>query len=121
VSPPCTLAQRRAVAIVCDMTDPDMTHSGPLRVADLDFTPRGDVFRSPLDWRDQVMYQLLIDRFDNNADDLRPYDPATAPRGRDVEHSSRFLGANLRGLIRRLDYIRNLGCTAIWISPPFQQ
>jgi glycosidase len=95
--------------------------TAPASIADLDFSPRQDVFPSPLDWRDQVFYQILIDRFDNNAEDLRPYDPDTAPRGRDVAEGSRFQGGNLKGITRRLDYIRELGCTAVWISPPFKQ
>ena len=35
---------------------------------ELDFAPVGKVFPSPIDWRDQVMYQLLIDRFDDGKD-----------------------------------------------------
>ncbi len=93
----------------------------PRSLADADFGPRGDVFPSPSDWRDQFICQLLLDRFDNNEPKPKPYNPENAPRGRDVQESWKFQGGNLKGIIRRLDYIRNLGCTAIWISPPFKQ
>ena len=43
----------------------------------LDFHPRGRVFPSPVDWREQVIYQLVIDRFDDGRDHPR-YDPKSA-------------------------------------------
>jgi glycosidase len=88
--------------------------------ARLDFTPQGDIFPSPRDWRDQFIYFLLVDRFDSGRRNIQPYDPQTAPRGRDPEQAHKFQGGNLKGVTRRLDYIRNLGCTAIWLSPIFK-
>lgn len=89
-------------------------------INELDFTPQGKVFPSPREWRDQFIYFLLVDRFDNNQNNIPPYDPASAPRGRDPEQGRLFQGGNLKGIIRRLDYIQNLGCTAIWLSPIFK-
>ncbi len=88
--------------------------------SELDFTPRDKVFPSPRDWRDQFIYFLLVDRFNNNQPNTLPYDPALAPSGRDPNQGGLFQGGNLKGIIRRLDYIRNLGCTAIWLSPVFK-
>jgi hypothetical protein len=45
-------------------------------VNELDFTPRDEVFASPNDWRDVFIYFLLVDRFDNNPENLPAYDPA---------------------------------------------
>lgn len=66
------------------------------------------------DWRDQVVYFLMIDRFDdgdpsNNDQGAGEYDPA--------DHR-KFSGGDLRGIARRIDYIRGLGATAVWITPP---
>ncbi|WP_313642442.1 alpha-amylase family glycosyl hydrolase [Stenotrophomonas sp.] len=66
------------------------------------------------DWRDQIIYFAMIDRFDNgdrSNDDqgAGEFDPAD-PR--------RFSGGDLAGVERRLDYIRGLGATALWITPP---
>lgn len=66
------------------------------------------------DWRDQVIYFALIDRFDdadadNNDQGAGEYDPSD-PR--------RYSGGDLAGLTRRLDYIRGLGASALWITPP---
>ena len=87
---------------------------------ELDFLPRGEVFPSPRDWRDMFIYFLLVDRFDSNDRRLRPYDPASAPGGRDPEQGGVFQGGNLQGIMRRLEYIRGLGANAIWLSPIFK-
>ncbi len=78
------------------------------------------VFPSPRDWRDQFIYFLLVDRFDNNQDNVPPYNPASANQGRDPKQGGLFQGGNLKGITRRLDYVRDLGCTAIWLSPIFK-
>ncbi|NDY42877.1 alpha-amylase [Dissulfurirhabdus thermomarina] len=86
----------------------------------VDFAPPAEVFPSPADWRDQFIYFLLVDRFDDGRPGTPPYDPATAPRGRDPAQGRLFQGGTLRGVMRRLEYVRNLGCTAIWLSPVFK-
>ncbi len=91
----------------------------PTSVAQIDFTPRQDVFPSPRDWRDHFIYQLLIDRFDD-AKEHPSYDPKTGKRGRDPSVACQFQGGKIKGITRRLDYIKGLGCTAVWISPPFK-
>jgi alpha-amylase len=62
-----------------------------------------------IDWRDQVIYQVMIDRFDdgdpNNDFRVEPDSPA------------RYHGGDWRGLADRLDYLSELGVTALWISP----
>jgi glycosidase len=66
------------------------------------------------DWRDQVIYFALIDRFADG--DSRNNDQGAgeyAPGQR-----SRYQGGDLKGLTQRLDYIRGLGATALWITPP---
>lgn len=66
------------------------------------------------DWRDQVIYFAMIDRFDNG-------DPGNDDQGGgeyDPADPRRFSGGDLAGLVRRLDYIRGLGATALWITPP---
>ena len=89
-------------------------------VKELDFKPQGKVFPSPHDWRDVFVYFLLVDRFDNNQQNLPAYEPASAAKGRDAEQGKVFQGGNLKGIIRRLDYIRGLGANAIWLSPVFK-
>ncbi len=90
-------------------------------IRELDFKPRGPVRSSPEDWRDQFIYQLLIDRFDSRDENIPAFDPDKAQRGRDPDEGRRFQGGTLKGITRRLDYIKGLGCTAIWVTPPFKQ
>src|SRR3954468_12947522 len=89
-------------------------------IKQLNFTPHEKVFPSPVDWRDQVLYQLLVDRFDD-VQEHPAYNADTKDRGRDRSEGGKFQGGKLKGITRRLDYIKGLGCTAIWISPPFKQ
>ena len=66
------------------------------------------------DWRDQVIYFLMIDRFDDG-------DPSNNDQGAgefDPSDPRKYSGGDLRGVTRRLDYIKELGATAVWITPP---
>ena len=65
-------------------------------------------------WQDQVIYMLFIDRFDdgdpgNNDQGYGEFDPGSG---------AHFNGGDFDGIIRRLDYLKSLGVSAIWISPP---
>lgn len=63
------------------------------------------------DWRDEVVYQLLVDRFANgdvNNDYNITYDDSNL---------SKYLGGDYQGVIDRVDYLKALGVTTIWISP----
>jgi glycosidase len=86
-------------------------------VADLDFQPASPAHPSPDDWRDQFLYFLLVDRFDSGAANIPPYMPGADNGAADPATRGRFQGGTLKGITRRLDYIRDLGCTAIWLSP----
>ena len=66
-------------------------------------------FPSPADWRDHWIYFLLIDRFNNpNAS------PAHSPW--DGEHGV-FQGGTFEGIRQQLDYVKDLGVGAPWLSP----
>jgi len=85
----------------------------------VDFKPRGDVFSSPADWRDQFIYHLMVDRFNNGDEKAPAYEPGLAQDREDSE-GEKWQGGNLKGVSKKLDYIRGLGCTAIWLSPVFK-
>ncbi len=61
------------------------------------------------DWRDEVVYQLLVDRF-GNGDLSNDYRVQPGKLGR-------FQGGDWQGVIDHLDYLEALGVTALWISP----
>ena len=67
------------------------------------------------DWRDQVIYMLMTDRFDDG-------DPTNTDQGYgeyDPSQPSHFSGGDLQGVIDRLDYLSTLGITAVWTAPIF--
>ncbi len=74
-----------------------------------------------IDFREETIYFLLTTRFydgdpSNNffcRDRIR-FDPAT---GQAIDPHWR---GDFKGLIQRLDYLRDLGFTAIWITPPVE-
>lgn len=74
-------------------------------------------FPSPADWRDQVIYMLMIDRF-NNPD--APPRHAVFDGNGDVIPVDDFQGGTIAGITAKLDYLRTLGVTALWITPPFK-
>ncbi|MGH8077379.1 MAG: alpha-amylase family glycosyl hydrolase, partial [Lysobacter sp.] len=66
------------------------------------------------DWRDQVIYFVMTDRFDdgdprNNDQGAGEFDPSS---------NAHYNGGDFKGIERRLDYIRGLGATAVWVTPP---
>jgi hypothetical protein len=66
------------------------------------------------DWRDQVIYFLMIDRFNDG-------DPSRNDQGynlHDPTKESHYSGGDLQGVIDKLDYIQNIGATTLWTTPP---
>ncbi len=94
--------------------------SNPKTLKEIDMKPAGAVLSSPLDWRDHFLYHLLVDRFHNGMKNIPPYNPDLTPSDRDDSEGEKWQGGTLRGIIDKLDYIKALGCTAIWLSPIFR-
>ena len=61
------------------------------------------------DWRDQIIYQVLTDRF-ANGDARNDYRVMPGVLGR-------YQGGDWRGMMENLDYLQALGITTLWISP----
>jgi alpha-amylase len=61
------------------------------------------------DWRDEVIYQVIVDRFDDG--DLTN-DYFVQPGS-----LNKYQGGDWQGIIDHLDYIQALGVTTLWISP----
>ncbi|NCG19203.1 MAG: alpha-amylase [Rhodobacterales bacterium] len=63
------------------------------------------------DWRDEVIYQLLVDRF-ANGDRNNDYN---------VTHNedalAKYMGGDYQGVIDNVAYFEALGVTTVWISP----
>jgi cyclomaltodextrinase len=70
------------------------------------------------DWvKHAVFYQIFPDRFAWSArvakpNNLQPWDSPPTPEG--------YKGGDLLGVVERLDYLQDLGITAIYFTPIFQ-
>jgi glycosidase len=100
----------------------------PLDLASADLTPRGPVHPSPVAWRDQVIYFLLPDRFSDAGEPGRPMFDRSRPeafRAADkaawMRGGKDFQGGTLRGIASKLDYLKALGVTCLWIGPVWRQ
>jgi glycosidase len=94
---------------------------------------------SPADWRDEVFYFLLPDRFSNGQEKperLLKVDLSTQAgvalirslRGNawrwdnwQASGNNRFQGGTLKGIQSKLPYLADLGATTIWVAPVFRQ
>jgi glycosidase len=72
-------------------------------------------FPSPEDWRDQWIYFLMVDRFNNPIS--APKSTLQNPPVRFDEPFGAFQGGTFQGIREQLDYIRQLGAGAIWLTP----
>ena len=70
----------------------------------------------------EILYFLLPDRFENGdtSNDRGGLEGDRLTTGFDPAHKGFYHGGDLRGLIKRLDYIEALGATAIWVAPIFK-
>jgi glycosidase len=100
----------------------------PLSLDEVDLTPRGRVYPSPRDWRGEILYQLLPDRFSDGQENTRPmfdYRHPDTYQAKDkaawMSAATRFTGGTIRGIASKLDYLQGLGVTTLWINPPWKQ
>ena len=60
-----------------------------------------------VDWRDQVIYQIMVDRF-YNGDPNNDFNVEPSVPGK-------YHGGDWQGIIDKLDYLEELGVTTLWI------
>ena len=66
----------------------------------------------PVNWKEQIVYFILIDRF-NDGDKKNNINV-------DKSDTKGFHGGDIQGIIDKLDYLQSLGVTTLWLSPVFQ-
>ncbi|HEX2092367.1 MAG TPA: alpha-amylase family glycosyl hydrolase [Longimicrobiaceae bacterium] len=111
--------------------DQALPHARPASVRRDVALPRGrQYFPSPGDWRDEILYFLLVDRFSDERTDRPPVDRSNPGAARGAgwrwdrwaeSGGDRWQGGTLRGVRARLDYLQRLGITTLWLSPVFKQ
>ena len=72
--------------------------------------------------QDEVIYFVLPDRFENGdqANDRGGLTGNRLVTGFDPSSKGFYHGGDLKGLMKRLDYIQGLGATALWVGPVFK-
>jgi glycosidase len=110
-----------------------------IRDARAAFPRRTAVHPSPSDWRDEVLYFLLPDRFSDGREHTRPLLDRSQLAARRADYASanglphwrwdlwrqsgesRFQGGTLAGITSQLPYLNTLGVTTLWIAPVLRQ
>ncbi|MFB2837068.1 alpha-amylase family glycosyl hydrolase [Floridanema evergladense] len=99
----------------------------PAKVAELVSEQKTDteidlefLYTRDIEFRQETIYFIVVDRFfdgdPENSEGPNPelYDPEAKDWGK-------YWGGDLQGVIDKLDYLKNLGVTAIWLTPLFEQ
>lgn len=103
----------------------------PEQVGAVELPRRVDYHPSPADWRDEVLYFLLPDRFSDGGEDARPLlDRANPAAHRPPpwrwdrwaqSGGDRWQGGTINGIRSKLGYLRRLNVTTLWVAPVFRQ
>lgn len=81
----------------------------PVAAAEGPFSYLVGTTRPPAWAREAIIYQIFPDRFH----------PGPGRSWRPAQNLSDVHGGTLRGIIRHLDYVADLGCNCIWLNPFF--
>lgn len=88
-------------------------------VSQLDLTPipGKQYFSATREWREEFMYFLMVDRFHDGQTRAPVLQPG---RSAGIATPNDFYGGTIKGITNHLEYIAGLGCTALWLSPVFE-
>ena len=87
----------------------------PNKGADLEF-----FFTRSIEFRQETIYFIVVDRFlDGDSRNDQGQNPKLFDPTR--QHWGKYWGGDLQGVIDKLDYLKDLGVSAIWLSPLFEQ
>ena len=73
--------------------------------------PVGAVEKEERKWQDETIYFLMVDRF-NNSDSKNDFNV-------NAKDPLAYHGGDFQGIIDQLDYLKDMGFTAIWLTPIF--
>jgi cyclomaltodextrin glucanotransferase len=87
----------------------------PLEELNLEF-----LYTRDIEFRQETIYFIVVDRFfDGDSDNSEGPNPELYDS--EQKDWGRYWGGDLQGVIAKLDYLKNLGVTAIWLTPLFEQ
>ena len=93
--------------------------ANPTSLSGIDLTPipGKQYFTLEREWREEFIYFLMVDRFQ---DDQKRAPDLKAGRSAGIATPDNFYGGKIKGITNNLAYIAGLGCTAVWLSPVFE-
>jgi glycosidase len=96
--------------------------SSPTSIAQVDLSPLPNktYYDTPREWREEFIYFLLVDRFHDGKNRTPVTGAGRSVGGGTAAQLGNPCGGTLKGVIDHLDYIADLGCTTIWLSPVFE-
>ncbi|MFP8889235.1 alpha amylase N-terminal ig-like domain-containing protein [Natrialbaceae archaeon A-CW2] len=96
---------------------PEREENGTLHFFEYPFLNSADI-NDPPEWaNDAVFYQIFPERFANGNPDL---DPEGVEEWGEQPKRDNFFGGDLQGIIDNLEYIDDLGVTALYLTPVFE-
>ncbi len=87
----------------------------PEKDADFEF-----LFTRAIEFRQETIYFIIVDRF-NDGDSSNNEGPNPQLYDSTRQQWGKYWGGDIPGIIDKLDYLKAMGVTAIWISPLFEQ
>ena len=87
----------------------------PETEVDLEF-----LYTRDIEFRQETIYFIVVDRFQDGdpANNEGPNPELYDPEGKDW---GKYWGGDLQGVIDKLDYLKDMGVTAVWLTPLFEQ
>lgn len=92
-------------------------------IKDIDLSPKpGKTYWANCnrEWREEFIYFLLVDRFHDDHQRVAVELPGKRSGFGSSAQLPGFCGGTINGITQQLSYIHDLGCTAIWLSPLFE-
>lgn len=66
-------------------------------------------------WEEEIIYMVMTDRFFDG--DESNNNPSNIEGSYDINHLEAYHGGDFRGIIEKIDYLKDLGITTLWITP----
>src|SRR5699024_8045983 len=71
---------------------------------------------NPVPWiQDRVWYQIFPERFHKTNSNDKGFEPWGTPPTRE-----NFMGGDIKGIIKKVDYLKELGVNALYLNPVFE-
>jgi len=78
------------------------------------------LYTRDIEFRQETIYFIVVDRF-QDGDSENSVGPNPELYDPDRQDWGKYWGGDLQGIIDKLDYLKNMGVTALWLTPLFEQ